>query len=316
MSRIAIFVVWVGPLPNGFSFWLDTARRQPFDLIFITDQPRPEGAGDVTWVPTTLAALREGLSRLIGYPVSLEYPYKLSEYRPFWGLLYQDLIEGYDYWGHTDLDMVFGDMTPFLEEALQGQPDKVFNRGHFGLFRNIPRVNEVCFPEAVERLRFVFQTQESCGFDEWLGIGRVAQKAGLKMYLEEIVADIRPNDYRFRCTAGAGNSYEHEVFLLENGELVRYYVTGGAVQAKRYAYIHFQKRRMSFPEHYDPGKTYQVGIGGIREIRAFGGTPAEVRRLDGRDYIHAFRRLVKRARIRLGLAPRSLNLYLSTLEYT
>ena len=32
---------------------------------------------------------------------------KLWDYRPTLGLLYDDLIRGFDFWGHTDLDCVF-----------------------------------------------------------------------------------------------------------------------------------------------------------------------------------------------------------------
>ncbi len=39
-----------------------------------------------------------------------EYPYKLCEFKPMFGVLFADVVEGFDFWGHVDNDAILGDV--------------------------------------------------------------------------------------------------------------------------------------------------------------------------------------------------------------
>ena len=39
-----------------------------------------------------------------------EYPYKLCEFKPMFGVLFADVVEGFDFWGHIDNDAILGDV--------------------------------------------------------------------------------------------------------------------------------------------------------------------------------------------------------------
>lgn len=73
---------------------------------------------------------------------------KVWDYRCALGLLYEEEIKGYDFWGHCDLDMVFGDMDKFYPDSLIEQYDVISGHdtyvcGCFSLYRNCKDVNEL-----------------------------------------------------------------------------------------------------------------------------------------------------------------------------
>lgn len=84
--------------------------------------------------------------------LDIEYPGlpgtgKVWDYRPALGLLYEEEIKTYDYWGHCDLDVVWGDMKAFLPDSTLNELD-VYSSHHeyvcgcFSLYRNSQEVNE------------------------------------------------------------------------------------------------------------------------------------------------------------------------------
>lgn len=83
----------------------------------------------------------------IEYPGEYGSP-KVWDYRCALGLLYEEEIKGFDYWGHMDFDVVFGDVDHFL-------PDSELNKlavysGHheyvcgcFSLYANHSEINNL-----------------------------------------------------------------------------------------------------------------------------------------------------------------------------
>ena len=49
-----------------------------------------------------------GIEPVIKYEES-----KIWDYRPMLGVLFEEEIKGYDFWGHTDFDVVYGDISKF-----------------------------------------------------------------------------------------------------------------------------------------------------------------------------------------------------------
>lgn len=71
---------------------------------------------------------------------------KVHDYRCALGLLYEEEIESFDYWGTIDFDMCFGDVGKWFPDELISQYDIVSNHdtyvsGPFSLYRNVPEVN-------------------------------------------------------------------------------------------------------------------------------------------------------------------------------
>jgi hypothetical protein len=73
---------------------------------------------------------------------------KASDFRPALGLLYQDKLKGYDFWGHTDLDCVYGRLDKFITDELLKNCDVYSNDighmcGPMSLYRNTDSINHL-----------------------------------------------------------------------------------------------------------------------------------------------------------------------------
>ena len=42
--------------------------------------------------------------------VTLDRPYKLCDFKPAYGFIFGEYLKEYDYWGHCDIDIVWGDL--------------------------------------------------------------------------------------------------------------------------------------------------------------------------------------------------------------
>lgn len=70
---------------------------------------------------------------------------KLHDFRCALGVLYEEEARGYDFWGTTDFDCVYGDIL--IDKQLEGldiySDEKDYVGGHFTLYRNNETVNNL-----------------------------------------------------------------------------------------------------------------------------------------------------------------------------
>ena len=84
----------------------------------------------------------------------IDYPYILVEYKPAFGHIFADYIQDYSHWGYSDLDVVFGDVTRWIDDDEWndydivtygfGDQDRLYLRGQFTFHRNDPTyINQI-----------------------------------------------------------------------------------------------------------------------------------------------------------------------------
>ena len=84
----------------------------------------------------------------------IDMPYMLVEYKPAFGHIFADHLKEYSHWGYSDLDVVFGDMSRWIDEDEWndydivsygfGDQDKLYLRGQFTFHRNDPEyINQI-----------------------------------------------------------------------------------------------------------------------------------------------------------------------------
>jgi hypothetical protein len=131
-----MLVPWFGAKPSWFEKWrsnVNSIRKYGYDV----------------YMPTDFAAFVERVKQRLDIDITaFKDPRKLCDFRPAFAAIYAKEIVGYDFWGHTDLDVVFGQIDAFVSEAMLPRCDVVSNDlasicGPFSLFRNTPRVNEL-----------------------------------------------------------------------------------------------------------------------------------------------------------------------------
>ena len=148
---IVLLFFWFGPFPWYFRYFIHSCRFNPsIRFILTTDNQEvlpdlPENVG-ITY--KTLEEVKDEITQKIGFPVNIEYPYKLCDFRPAFGYLFPELIKGYDFWGHGDIDVVYGNIRAFITEEILSHHNVVNSRhdyiaGHSCLFRNTKEINSL-----------------------------------------------------------------------------------------------------------------------------------------------------------------------------
>lgn len=95
----------------------------------------------------------EGFKKRVKEKLGIDYPGlpgtgKVWDYRGALGFLYQEEIAGYDFWGVTDFDCVYGDVNKWFTDEILNELDVWSNHGTYvngpwTLFRNCKEVNEL-----------------------------------------------------------------------------------------------------------------------------------------------------------------------------
>lgn len=128
--KIKLLSPYFGELPE----WYDK-YQSPEGYDFLLDQD--------------LEGFRKRVKDVLGIDCPIEWgSTKVSDYRCALGLLYAKELEGYDYWGTVDLDMVFGDTKKWFPDEMVSQFDVVSNHdtyvsGPFTLYKNSDEVNNL-----------------------------------------------------------------------------------------------------------------------------------------------------------------------------
>jgi hypothetical protein len=142
MIRAQIFVQWLGPFPPWMPCFLAScARIRTVRWLIFHDAPPPANpAANVEFVPLAGEAFRERARTRLGVEPPPALGYKLCDFKATYGTLFGDFLGDTEYFGWTDLDLVYGDVDRLLAPLL-GTPDVLsFHRGllsnHFCLMRN------------------------------------------------------------------------------------------------------------------------------------------------------------------------------------
>lgn len=94
---------------------------------------------------------------------------KCGDWDPMIGVLFEDELRGYDFWGHYNLDCVFGRIPRFLPDSRIAELDVFGNDpgavcGPFTLYRNTDKINNLF--RLFDGWEQVLSTTKYFGFDE------------------------------------------------------------------------------------------------------------------------------------------------------
>jgi hypothetical protein len=147
-KTICFVVVYFGKWPIWFPAFLHSCKYNPtVNWIIFTDCGSPARfPANVVFYDRTLAQMKEIIKKKIGKDAALEDAYKMCDYKPAFGTLFDDYLKDYDFWGHCDIDIIWGDIRKYATPEILGKYDIFSTRkrmiaGHFSLFRNTLRIN-------------------------------------------------------------------------------------------------------------------------------------------------------------------------------
>ena len=140
--RILICVLHFGVWPEWLPCFLETCRwNRTIDWLIITDCETPAVLPDNVRVrPETLVTLQRRIEEKLQFAVSIEDAYKLCDFRLAFPRIFDDLAIGYELFGWSDLDVIYGDIRRLLSrEALANDVITFYEQhlaGHLTLVRN------------------------------------------------------------------------------------------------------------------------------------------------------------------------------------
>ena len=201
MTKIAVILCYFGKLPENFSLFAESCRRNAtIDFLLFTDDTPTHLPENMHLHPTTFAALQRRVAGCFDFAITLHTPYKLCDYKPAYGEIFAPELSGYDFWGYGDMDLVFGDLRAYFTEDKLRKYDKFYAFGHLSLYRNTPENNAVYRQPVGMDYRKAFTTREIAVFDEINGISAKYKALGLPFYDRQDYADITKASDRLAIT--------------------------------------------------------------------------------------------------------------------
>lgn len=246
-NKVAIVLPYFGSLPSYFPLFLRSVELNPdFDVLFVTDinLSGVHVPDNVQVIRLSFDDVRSRVATRVPVPFKLDTPYKLCDCRPLYGILFEDELKGYDFWGHCDADMLLGDLSRFITDEILDAHDKLFTHGHFVIYRNDKIINQlaITYHDAPCGLDFAGSSRLSCYFDE-VGMANIAKLANLRIYQNPAFADITPkHDALTLAPICKDKNIPNQRFFWRNGQVVR--TAKGSDEITQFMYIHLQKRDM------------------------------------------------------------------------
>ncbi len=256
--KVCFISVYFGEIPSFFSAFLNSCEwNSKYDWLIIHDKEiKYEHSSNVHLLHMTMEEFIVRVNSVTGMSITSIKPYKVCDFRPAFGEIFQEELKGYDFWGISDTDMLLGDLSHFINDELLSRYDKIFTMGHLSLIRNNLICNSLYKKDTLHSRNYksVFGNPMSCVYDEYEGFTEKFIDEGLNVYTEKLCADImissgrinvvtrnkfrliQPrNNYIYCCES---KNYLHQIFVLEKGHIYKYYYQKGRIYCKEYMYIH------------------------------------------------------------------------------
>lgn len=273
MKKICYIVPYFGKLPRGFEMWLlSCSTNRTIDWILYTDD-RTEYSypSNVKVKYCSYEEIKDKIQKQFDFRVSIDRPWKLCDFRPAYGEIFQEDLAGYDFWGHCDIDMIFGDIRKFITDDVLEMYEKVGFQGHSTLYKNIPKVNsryKMCV-EGILDYKEAFTSQNGRFFDE-VGICDLYDALNITYYKKTNFAHLdRFTNSFFLLYLPEGEKYRNnrQVFAWENGAITRYFIEEDKMCQEEYMYLHLFSRPISFKaDKYCEDDVYVIYPDVVRNI--------------------------------------------------
>ena len=259
MKKVIFICPYFGKLPmQQIKIWLKTCELNPKInwLIITDDETKYNYPKNVKVMYMTFNDIKEYIQNKFNFKICLSSTYKLCDFKPTYGYVFQELIRDYDYWGHCDLsDSIFGSFEDTLFNIINDDYEKIGFLGHLTLYKNTQEVNERIFltSNSNKKLHDILGVPNNMAFDETYkySINYIYIDNGLKIKrIDDLYVDISPKSYSFRYALWndlferIGLSQKKYIIEWNNGKLYKLSIENNKICKEEILYVHYQKRNM------------------------------------------------------------------------
>ena len=171
MKKIGVIICYFGKWPDFFPYFLNSIIRNKdiHWLIFSNNDDVFAKYPNISFYKIDKTKFNRLASEKTGLKIEIEEPYKLCDFKPLYGKIFEDYLSNYKFWGYSDIDVIYGQINNFIQDETLQNYDIIstyqgFLSGPFCLFRNNDQVNNI-HKQSVNSPA-VYESQKHFGFDE------------------------------------------------------------------------------------------------------------------------------------------------------
>lgn len=245
MKSIVLIFPYFGSLPVQYKMWRASALcNSSVDFMFFTDTD-VEPAKNIIVHKMQFSDFQQIVQKAFDFPIVLDRPYKLCEYKQAYGYILQDYIKEYDFWGFGDLDLVYGDIRTFITDEVLTHKF-LLGWGHLTLLHNDKDTNSYFMKQVPGYQSYLdaFTTSKITFFDEYGHKG-----------CSDKWRDCRPKDCWLECPFDNASKpkqsyhfnshtrgWKQVIFEHIGNKLYMLRFHNGKIERKESLYAHFQHR--------------------------------------------------------------------------
>ncbi len=202
---ILMIAVHLGEQPPWLQAYLRSCELNPsVNWLLAVDWERlPETPANVRMRRITKDEIETLVTKRAGVRAKLAEPRKLCDYKVLYGTLFREECSGYDFWGFTDLDIIYGDIRRFVTDDVLRRYDVItacryYCVGHFTIMRNNKKLNNLYRKN--RHYKKLLENESYAGFDEAAFteiLNRDKIRRAVSWYHEYL--HVNSGDYRWFC---------------------------------------------------------------------------------------------------------------------
>ena len=109
--NIKIIIPFFGKLPDYFDFFLESCRyNSNITFLIFSDKKMNIQESNIKCYYMTFEEFINLAKNKIDFNIEVSSPYKLCDYKPLYGKIFEDYLKETDFWGHCDVDLIFGNI--------------------------------------------------------------------------------------------------------------------------------------------------------------------------------------------------------------
>lgn len=252
MKTIVFLLPYFGKLPPNFDLWLKGCKYNPsINFIVLTnDKTKFNYPKNVKVNYCSFDEIKKRIQDNFDFKVAIDRPWNLSLFKPAYGEIFKKEVNGYDFWGYCDADLMWGDIRNFITDDILQKYDRIGTKGHASIYRNNEIVN-ARYKNVVSQTanyRTVFSGHSQYSFDE-NGMDEIYDALNIPYYFRPYYAHLEKFESSFylkRLPKDKLYTNKYQVFLWREGKLYRKFIDRANVETTEYMYIHFFCRPMKY----------------------------------------------------------------------
>jgi len=169
--KINIIILYGNAWPGWFDYFLRSCEKnETINWLIFSGNENPKAITDnIRFINISAEDLTGRIKEKLGINPVIKHSFKFADFKPAYGLIFEDYLKDCTFWGYCDIDLVFGNISKFITQQITEDYDIIspsidFFPGHFMLLKNQSNINHLF--KLVPDWKEIFSQPECFCFDE------------------------------------------------------------------------------------------------------------------------------------------------------